>query len=214
MSQIDTILKLCTDSNQVFCQIVRPILLSPDVRELLFQPQRTTAQNVLSNLRIHQRTTLRAGANSIGIPETIEKLEKKRPNEEILSFTFEVESKQLGGNCYTDINATELIGCYFIEIRPMKPDAIISVCFKTPEENGRNTAVQGDYYNCPLFIDGEGFDCRLLLGRNKLELGVRYEVPIKFLFPELVRTKLTVGKEVTLWEGKEIASGTVLKIYN
>jgi hypothetical protein len=47
----------------------------------------------------------------------------------------------------------------------MKPDAIINVRFLTTAEGGRNTAVGGQFYACPLFFDNEGFDCRLFNAR-------------------------------------------------
>lgn len=94
----------------------------------------------------------------------------------------------------------------------MKPDAIINVRFLTTAEGGRNTAVEGQFYACPLFVDNEGFDCRLLLEGRRLELGSAYEVPIKFLYRELALPKLAVGKEVLLWEGRNVAKGQVVKI--
>lgn len=94
----------------------------------------------------------------------------------------------------------------------MKPDAIIRVRFKEASENGRNSAVEGEFYACPLFIDGEAFDCRLLLSGKRIELGKYYDVPVKFLFRDLVISKLEVGKEVVLWEGKDVAKGTIVSL--
>ncbi|MDD5276205.1 MAG: hypothetical protein PHR16_08990 [Methylovulum sp.] len=94
----------------------------------------------------------------------------------------------------------------------MVPDAYIEIRFRTTEENGRKTTVSGDFYACPMFIDGEGFDCRLLIKGMELVLGTWYKVPVKFLNRDLVLPKLSVGKIVTLWEGKDIADGKVLKI--
>jgi hypothetical protein len=94
----------------------------------------------------------------------------------------------------------------------MKPDAIINVRFLTTEEGGRNTAVEGQFYACPLFIDNEGFDCRLLLDGRRLELGLACEVAVKFLYRELALPKLAIGKEVLLWEGRTVATGQVVKI--
>ncbi|NKI95496.1 hypothetical protein [Rhizobacter sp. SG703] len=94
----------------------------------------------------------------------------------------------------------------------MKPDAIINVRFLTTAEGGRNTAVQGQFYACPLVVDNEGFDCRLLLEGRRLELGADYEVPVKFLYRELAHPKLTIGKDVLLWEGRIVAKGQVIKI--
>lgn len=94
----------------------------------------------------------------------------------------------------------------------MRPDAIIRVRFKTTSENGRKSAVEGAFYACPLFIDGQAFDCRLLISGKRLELGEYYEVPVRFLFRDLVISKLAVGKEVVLWEGKDVASGSVVSL--
>lgn len=94
----------------------------------------------------------------------------------------------------------------------MQPDAIIEVRFKMPNENGRQTAVSGDYYGCPLVIEGEAFDCRLLLAGRSLELGETNEVPVKFLNPQLVLPKLAVGKPIVLWEGKDVATGKVMRV--
>lgn len=93
----------------------------------------------------------------------------------------------------------------------MKADILIKVRFKTEIEGGRKGAITGSFYGCPLFVDGSGFDCRLFLD-SKIELGLTYEVPVKFMNPELVLPKLYPGKIFTLWEGKDVATGTVLKI--
>jgi hypothetical protein len=42
------------------------------------------------------------------------------------------------------------------------------------------------------FWAGKAFDCRFLITDQRLELGGNYEVPIKFLSPELVLPKLSV----------------------
>jgi hypothetical protein len=93
------------------------------------------------------------------------------------------------------------------------PDAIIKVRLKTAVEGGRQTAIAvGDNpYGCPLFVDGEAFDCRLLLKNQTLELGGTYELPVKFLNPDLALPKLSAGKLISLWEGKEIAIGKVVR---
>jgi hypothetical protein len=92
----------------------------------------------------------------------------------------------------------------------MEPDAIIAVRFKTPEENGRQTAVHGDSYSCPCIVDGEAFDCRLLLAGRFLELGKTYQAPMKFMNWQLVRPRLSEGKAFSLWEGEDVAAGKVL----
>lgn len=94
----------------------------------------------------------------------------------------------------------------------MTPDAFLEVRFKTSDEGGRKKSITGAYYACPLFVDGEGFECRLLIDGKTLELGQLYEVPVKFMNRDLVLPKLHVGKTITLWEGKGVASGKVLRL--
>ena len=99
----------------------------------------------------------------------------------------------------------------------MNPDAFITVRFKTTAEGGRQGAIvipeRPEYhYGCPLFVDGEAFDCRLLITGQTLQLGETYELPIKFLNPDLAVSKLSPGKLVTLWEGKDIATGKVVRL--
>jgi hypothetical protein len=94
----------------------------------------------------------------------------------------------------------------------MKPDFMLSVRFLTTLEGGRSTAVEGPFYACPLFVGNEGFDCRLMLEGTRLELGSTYEVPVKFLYREFALPKMAIGKDVLLWEGRNVARGKVLKI--
>lgn len=94
----------------------------------------------------------------------------------------------------------------------MTPDVYIEVRFRTTEEGGRKSPVIGEFYACPLIIDGEAYDCRLLIKGEELKLGRSYEVPVKLLNRDLVMSKLFIGKSVILWEGKDVADGKVTKI--
>jgi hypothetical protein len=96
----------------------------------------------------------------------------------------------------------------------VKPDAFIKVRFKTTAEGGRQGAVVigNTSYGCPLCVEGEAFDCRLLLNDRTLQLGETYELPVKFLNPDVALRKLSAGKSVTLWEGKDIATGEVVRM--
>jgi hypothetical protein len=102
----------------------------------------------------------------------------------------------------------------------MKPDIYIKVRFKTSKEGGRNTSVKRktplgpDFYGCPLVVDGKAYDCRLFIGNEEIELGKYYEIPVKFLDKDLALPNLSIGKNVTLLEGKEVADGRVIKICN
>jgi hypothetical protein len=96
----------------------------------------------------------------------------------------------------------------------MTPDVIIKVRFKTTEEGGRqkNIVIRNRFYGCPLYVDGEAFDCRVLVNDQTLDLGKAYELPVKFLRPDLALSKLSVGKSIMLWEMKTIAEGVVEQI--
>jgi hypothetical protein len=98
----------------------------------------------------------------------------------------------------------------------MRPDIHLEVRFRTTLEGGRRGPVSGTkgvtFYGCPMFVDGEGFDCRLLIDGMELALGLWYRVPVKFLNREWVLPKLSIGKVVTLWEGRVVADGQVVDI--
>lgn len=100
----------------------------------------------------------------------------------------------------------------------MKPDIYIKVRFKTSEEGGRKTSLKRKaslgpgFYGCPLMVDGKAYDRRLLIGDREIELGKYYEIPVKFLDKDLALSSLAVGKNITLWEGKQVADGQVIEI--
>ena len=96
----------------------------------------------------------------------------------------------------------------------MNPDIYIKVKFRTTLEGGRKTPINGDFYACPMIVDNKAYDCRLLLTGKTLELGNFYGVPVKFLNRDLIVPKLIVGKNIILWEGKDVADGQVTRICN
>jgi adenylate cyclase len=65
-------------------------------------------------------------------------------------------------------------------MKHLKPDAIIEVRFKTTEEGGRHDAlvIRKAPYGCTVFIEGEAFDCRVLLENQTFELGGTYQLPV------------------------------------
>lgn len=94
----------------------------------------------------------------------------------------------------------------------MNYDAIIKVRFRTTEQGGRKGNIMSNSYSCPMFINNEAYDCRLFFENNITELGKTYLVPIKFLNPNLVMDKLSLGKKVILWEGKDVADAIIEEI--
>jgi len=96
----------------------------------------------------------------------------------------------------------------------MIPDIIAKIRFFPTHQGGRESPIQGEFYSCPLFFEKEGFDCRLILNGNCLELDIEYEVPIKFLFIEYACREIKIGREFHLWAGRNIAKGSIIKIIN
>lgn len=97
----------------------------------------------------------------------------------------------------------------------MKPEVTIRVRFGTTAEDGRKQAViikDQPLYRCVLRIGDHAFDCRILLQNKTLQLGESYELPIKFVSPDLALPNLRPGLSISLWEGKNIASGEVVTV--
>jgi len=95
--------------------------------------------------------------------------------------------------------------------RKLHPEVVIEIRFKTTAEGGRKSSVFRDNYSCPLLVGGEAFDCRIEIENPPLELGRTYELPVQFLSPDLALPLLRPGTPVTLWEGREIATGLIKK---
>jgi hypothetical protein len=94
------------------------------------------------------------------------------------------------------------------------PDVIACIYMFTIEEGGLKRKIISSQYRCPLFIDGEGFDCCLLLDNIKdgLSPGKTFEVPIKFLRFDLAQHHLLPGAQFVLWAGRNIANGKILEV--
>ena len=96
----------------------------------------------------------------------------------------------------------------------MQPDIIARVVMFAMDKGGKSSPIPSVRYGCPLFIDGHGFDCRLLLDQvgYGLEPGTTAEVPIKFLYFDLVRSFLAPGVQFALWEMRYFAEGEILQV--
>lgn len=92
-------------------------------------------------------------------------------------------------------------------------DIIADVAFAPTSEGGRREPTPRETFSCIMEIDGEFFSCRLLLDEiGSISPGEQVTVPIQFLFPDLVRPKLSVGKTFYLNEIGRIASGRIKRI--
>jgi hypothetical protein len=88
-------------------------------------------------------------------------------------------------------------------------------------EGGRSMPLPLEVFGCPMFIEGipelstHAYDCRLLLSPalGRMAPGdIIEEVGIVFLSPEEVLSYVNVGTRFTLWEGRTIAHGEVLRL--
>ena len=98
----------------------------------------------------------------------------------------------------------------------MRPDIIADIKFYPTKEGGRKTNIPPEikFFGYPFEHNGEFNDCRLLLDNfGKIEPGDSVnDVPIVFLYPELVLPKLKIGDPFKLWEGGFKAEGKIKKI--
>lgn len=95
----------------------------------------------------------------------------------------------------------------------MTPDAIIRVRFLTTLEGGRENSVVAKGYGCPVLIDDHGFDCRFCVDEfTVFALGETYEIPVKFLNPQSALCDSNLEREISLWEGKIIAKGSIVRV--
>lgn len=96
----------------------------------------------------------------------------------------------------------------------LQPDIIARVAMFPSNIGGRPVPIPAVCYRCLLFIDGQGFDCRLLLDQigHGLAPGDAAEVPIRFLSFDLVKNLLSPGAYFNLWEMRNFAEGEILQI--
>ena len=97
-----------------------------------------------------------------------------------------------------------------------KPDTRIRVRFLLTKEGGRKSDVDTTTheYRATIEIDNRYFDCRFRGDNPKVyKLGEWYSVYIKFLSPEIALPHFSVGKPISLWEGKTVAEGFVEEVF-
>ena len=94
-----------------------------------------------------------------------------------------------------------------------QPDIIAEVRFRAREEGGREGPTPADRLGCIFEIEGENFDCFLLLRRTgPLLPGYEGSVAIKFLYPDYAKPRLRVGSRFLLKDFRVIAEGQVQEL--
>ena len=95
----------------------------------------------------------------------------------------------------------------------MTPDIIATVKLYETDRDGREGPTPPGAFGCLFELDGEYFDCRLLLEEiGALRPGQLATVPIKFLNPDMLGPRLRAAQCFHLWDGKVIADGEVKEI--
>lgn len=92
------------------------------------------------------------------------------------------------------------------------PDAIVNVRLTATGSGGRRSGIGRVTFGCPVFFGDEqrlkqGYDCRLYFDEAQATVmpgETASRIPVRFLFPDLVRDQLRVGVRFTLWEGRDI----------
>lgn len=97
-------------------------------------------------------------------------------------------------------------------------DICAQISFLSESEGGRAEPISGERrFGCPMKFPGaEGFfDGFLLLEKSqRIEPGSVHFVNIALLSPELLVGRIAEGDEVTLWQGRDIGHGRVVRVLN
>jgi len=96
----------------------------------------------------------------------------------------------------------------------IRPDIIARITLLPTDQGGKTKTIPAIQFGCPIQLEGESFDCRLLLDQidSSLAPGQTVTVPIKFLYSELARPRLKIGLLFTLHEIGKIGDGEILEI--
>jgi len=95
----------------------------------------------------------------------------------------------------------------------MTPDIIAKITLYQMESGGRGGPTPSDQFGCLVEVNGEYFDCRIVLDRvGALSPGQTAAVPIRFLRPDLVLPLLETCRNFRLWDRRVIGHGEVEQI--
>ena len=92
----------------------------------------------------------------------------------------------------------------------VKPDIVAEVHLLTTENGGRQGPTPSTYWGCLAKIEGEYWDCSVLLDEvGSLAPGTTTVVPIKFVSPV---PGLKIGNQFRLWEGSFVGTARILSV--
>ena len=91
------------------------ILRSPHSRISDSYPGISCAKDALATLRVHKNTTQANKIKTLGIEETIKRLESVRPDSRLLVFGLFMERQSILLHVGVSADTINLVGCVFIE---------------------------------------------------------------------------------------------------
>lgn len=92
----------------------------------------------------------------------------------------------------------------------MQPDITARIELYPTTAGGRRGKTPPDHLGCIFVFEGQNFECRLLLQETgALKPGAKALVPIRFLSPGSIKTRLKIGDRFELRENRPIGSGLV-----
>lgn len=98
-------------------------------------------------------------------------------------------------------------------MRKNEPDIKAEIRFLPQEQGGLKGPIFNETVGSILQYQNENFDCFLLIPKKtKIYPGETIVLPIIFLYPELIKSRLSIGDEFTLRDYRSFAEGTVREI--
>ena len=91
-------------------------------------------------------------------------------------------------------------------------DAYVRLRFLPSHEGGLKRDVQGTSIRATIVVEGVYSSCQIYAQDGVLRLGETYEVPVAFAAPGVVRPLLHPGTGFTLWGGRTVASGVIVRL--
>jgi translation elongation factor EF-Tu-like GTPase len=101
-----------------------------------------------------------------------------------------------------------------IAMKNLSSELEAAVWLYSASQGGRTQPTPKDFLGCLFELDGEFYECRLLLGSvGSVPPGSRFQVPIKLLRADLLDGLLSLDKRFFIREGgQKIGEGKITKI--
>ena len=96
---------------------------------------------------------------------------------------------------------------------PVAPQVAALIQITAKESWGRTPPQLGVEFRFPLVVGGLAYIARFSVSDgDAFSRGMPIEVPIEFMFPDKALPRFTPGTQFTIWDGKDIGTGKVLRL--